>query len=213
MWSVFTLMWSPYFSSGFFDHLMCQWSNENTWEVILCLWAMLGLFYVWKVERFGRLCCWCLSLLAVTLPWHLFLPQATLQTSPAGHTTSFQMFNSTYKLYSYRSVVVKKPYCKNRLLSVKPVRPRHFAGVQMSPEKWRNLSRVTIHTSSWGREGVVHIIRQAGSLMAEKVRGSSSAPCFETTCVPVVSGRRKQLLPTSVCCGMCWGLEKVNATC
>ncbi|NWR78724.1 ENTP6 diphosphohydrolase, partial [Centropus unirufus] len=32
-----------------------------------------------------------------------FLPHAetTLQTSPAGHTTSFQMFNSTYKLYSY----------------------------------------------------------------------------------------------------------------
>ncbi|XP_035417878.1 ectonucleoside triphosphate diphosphohydrolase 6 [Cygnus atratus] len=32
-----------------------------------------------------------------------FLPhtEATLQTSPAGHTTSFQMFNSTYKLYSY----------------------------------------------------------------------------------------------------------------
>ncbi|NXG53101.1 ENTP6 diphosphohydrolase, partial [Psilopogon haemacephalus] len=32
-----------------------------------------------------------------------FLPrtEATLQTSPAGHTTSFQMFNHTYKLYSY----------------------------------------------------------------------------------------------------------------
>ncbi|NWY06097.1 ENTP6 diphosphohydrolase, partial [Nothoprocta ornata] len=32
-----------------------------------------------------------------------FLPrtEATLQASPAGHTTSFQMFNSTYKLYSY----------------------------------------------------------------------------------------------------------------
>ncbi|XP_027598692.1 ectonucleoside triphosphate diphosphohydrolase 6 isoform X2 [Pipra filicauda] len=32
-----------------------------------------------------------------------FLPRAeeTLQTSPAGHTTSFQMFNHTYKLYSY----------------------------------------------------------------------------------------------------------------
>ncbi|NXG61863.1 ENTP6 diphosphohydrolase, partial [Hemiprocne comata] len=32
-----------------------------------------------------------------------FLPRtkATLQTSPAGHTTSFQMFNNTYKLYSY----------------------------------------------------------------------------------------------------------------
>ncbi|XP_074756824.1 ectonucleoside triphosphate diphosphohydrolase 6 [Athene noctua] len=32
-----------------------------------------------------------------------FLPrtEATLQTSPAGHTTSFQMFNNTYKLYSY----------------------------------------------------------------------------------------------------------------
>ncbi|NXM75228.1 ENTP6 diphosphohydrolase, partial [Serilophus lunatus] len=27
--------------------------------------------------------------------------QETLQTSPAGHTTSFQMFNRTYKLYSY----------------------------------------------------------------------------------------------------------------
>ncbi|XP_036236403.1 ectonucleoside triphosphate diphosphohydrolase 6 isoform X1 [Molothrus aeneus] len=32
-----------------------------------------------------------------------FLPRtkATLQTSPSGHTTSFQMFNHTYKLYSY----------------------------------------------------------------------------------------------------------------
>ncbi|NWT21088.1 ENTP6 diphosphohydrolase, partial [Vireo altiloquus] len=32
-----------------------------------------------------------------------FLPrtEATLQTSPFGHTTSFQMFNHTYKLYSY----------------------------------------------------------------------------------------------------------------
>ncbi|NWX50589.1 ENTP6 diphosphohydrolase, partial [Steatornis caripensis] len=32
-----------------------------------------------------------------------FLPRTktTLQTSPAGHTTSFQMFNNTYKLYSY----------------------------------------------------------------------------------------------------------------
>ncbi|NXC18913.1 ENTP6 diphosphohydrolase, partial [Corythaeola cristata] len=32
-----------------------------------------------------------------------FLPrtEATLQTSPAGHATSFQMFNNTYKLYSY----------------------------------------------------------------------------------------------------------------
>nr|XP_025959995.1 ectonucleoside triphosphate diphosphohydrolase 6 isoform X4 [Dromaius novaehollandiae] len=32
-----------------------------------------------------------------------FLPhaEATLQASPAGHTTSFQMFNNTYKLYSY----------------------------------------------------------------------------------------------------------------
>ncbi|NXT18623.1 ENTP6 diphosphohydrolase, partial [Syrrhaptes paradoxus] len=32
-----------------------------------------------------------------------FLPrtETTLQTSPAGHTTSFQMFNNTYKLYSY----------------------------------------------------------------------------------------------------------------
>ncbi|KAM9273116.1 ectonucleoside triphosphate diphosphohydrolase 6 [Cariama cristata] len=32
-----------------------------------------------------------------------FLPrtEATLQTLPAGHTTSFQMFNNTYKLYSY----------------------------------------------------------------------------------------------------------------
>ncbi|NXY88880.1 ENTP6 diphosphohydrolase, partial [Alcedo cyanopectus] len=32
-----------------------------------------------------------------------FLPhtEATLQTSPAGHTTSFQMFNHTYRLYSY----------------------------------------------------------------------------------------------------------------
>ncbi|NWS76532.1 ENTP6 diphosphohydrolase, partial [Crotophaga sulcirostris] len=32
-----------------------------------------------------------------------FLPRAetTLQTSPAGHTNSFQMFNNTYKLYSY----------------------------------------------------------------------------------------------------------------
>ncbi|NWI48902.1 ENTP6 diphosphohydrolase, partial [Calyptomena viridis] len=32
-----------------------------------------------------------------------FLPRTeeTLQTSPAGHTTSFQMFNHTYKLYSY----------------------------------------------------------------------------------------------------------------
>ncbi|KFQ49644.1 Ectonucleoside triphosphate diphosphohydrolase 6, partial [Pelecanus crispus] len=32
-----------------------------------------------------------------------FLPrtEAALQTSPAGHTTSFQMFNNTYKLYSY----------------------------------------------------------------------------------------------------------------
>ncbi|NWI08716.1 ENTP6 diphosphohydrolase, partial [Crypturellus soui] len=32
-----------------------------------------------------------------------FLPRAeeTLQASPAGHTTSFQMFNTTYKLYSY----------------------------------------------------------------------------------------------------------------
>ncbi|NXI36921.1 ENTP6 diphosphohydrolase, partial [Galbula dea] len=32
-----------------------------------------------------------------------FLPRtkATLQTSPAGHTTSFQMFNHTYNLYSY----------------------------------------------------------------------------------------------------------------
>ncbi|NXT66148.1 ENTP6 diphosphohydrolase, partial [Chaetops frenatus] len=32
-----------------------------------------------------------------------FLPrtEATLQTSPSGHTTSFQMFNHTYKLYSY----------------------------------------------------------------------------------------------------------------
>ncbi|NXX77530.1 ENTP6 diphosphohydrolase, partial [Urocolius indicus] len=32
-----------------------------------------------------------------------FLPrtEATLQASPAGHTTSFRMFNNTYKLYSY----------------------------------------------------------------------------------------------------------------
>ncbi|XP_074805946.1 ectonucleoside triphosphate diphosphohydrolase 6 isoform X2 [Natator depressus] len=32
-----------------------------------------------------------------------FLPdtEITLQTSPAGHITSFQMFNNTYKLYSY----------------------------------------------------------------------------------------------------------------
>ncbi|NWQ92337.1 ENTP6 diphosphohydrolase, partial [Burhinus bistriatus] len=32
-----------------------------------------------------------------------FLPrtEVTLQTSPAGHTTSFQMFNKTYRLYSY----------------------------------------------------------------------------------------------------------------
>ncbi|XP_066172820.1 ectonucleoside triphosphate diphosphohydrolase 6 isoform X1 [Sylvia atricapilla] len=32
-----------------------------------------------------------------------FLPRtkATLQTSPSGHTTSFQMFNHTYRLYSY----------------------------------------------------------------------------------------------------------------
>ncbi|XP_014747409.1 PREDICTED: ectonucleoside triphosphate diphosphohydrolase 6 isoform X2 [Sturnus vulgaris] len=32
-----------------------------------------------------------------------FLPRTktTLQTSPSGHTTSFQMFNHTYKLYSY----------------------------------------------------------------------------------------------------------------
>ncbi|KAL9864600.1 ectonucleoside triphosphate diphosphohydrolase 6 isoform 1-T2 [Geothlypis trichas] len=30
-----------------------------------------------------------------------FSLQATLQTSPSGHTTSFQMFNHTYKLYSY----------------------------------------------------------------------------------------------------------------
>lgn len=174
---------------------------------------MPGLFYIWKAERFERLCCWCLPLLAVTLPCHLFLPQATLQTSPAGHTTSFQMFNSTYKLYSYRSVVRKRPYCKNRLLSVKPVRPRHFAEVQMSPEKWRNLSQVTVHTSSWSREGAVQINWQASSLMAEKVRGCSSTSCFETASVPAVLGRGKQLLPTCVCCVMFWGLEKVNATC
>lgn len=68
---------------------------------------MLGLFHVFPNVLEDYLvdgCCW----LAETCQWHLFLLQATLQTSPSGHTTSFQMFNHTYKLYSYRLVVEKR---------------------------------------------------------------------------------------------------------
>lgn len=57
------------------------------WKIVLLMFAVAG------------------RKLAMTF---FFSLQATLQTSPAGHTTSFQMFNSTYKLYSYRLVVVKR---------------------------------------------------------------------------------------------------------
>lgn len=53
------------------------------WKIVLLMFAVAG------------------RKLAMTF---FFSLQATLQTSPAGHTTSFQMFNSTYKLYSYRLV-------------------------------------------------------------------------------------------------------------
>lgn len=53
--------------------------------------------------------------------------------------------------------------------------------------------------------------RQISSLMAEKVMGSNSAPGFEAACPPKALGRGKQILPTYICCGMCWGLESVHA--
>lgn len=68
---------------------------------------MLGLFHVFPKVLEDCLvdvcCCW-----QKACHDFFFSLQATLQTSPAGHTTSFQMFNSTYKLYSYRLVVVKR---------------------------------------------------------------------------------------------------------
>lgn len=63
--------------------------------------------------------CWKITLLMFAAGWQkpasdiFFSLQATLQTSPSGHTTSFQMFNHTYKLYSYRLVVEKRAQCSD----------------------------------------------------------------------------------------------------
>lgn len=77
----------------------------------------------------------------------LFSLQATLQTSPSGHTTSFQMFNHTYKLYSYRLVVEKRAQCSDGNF-VKPGRLKCFSGVgslQMNTmKKQKNLSHVIL---------------------------------------------------------------------
>ena len=74
---------------------------------------MLGLLHIFRnvLEdcTVGVCCCWqkpCSDI--------FFYLQATLQTSPTGHTTSFQMFNNTYKLYSYRLVVGKSAHCRDR---------------------------------------------------------------------------------------------------
>lgn len=63
--------------------------------------------------------CWKITLLMFAAGWQkpasdiFFSLQATLQTSPSGHITSFQMFNHTYKLYSYRLVVEKRAQCSD----------------------------------------------------------------------------------------------------
>lgn len=125
--SVDSVMWRHCSSSRFCSCLVYQWSNRNSCRFIISLW--IGLFHV-GLGDFVVDCCSC---------WQkpcsdtFFCLQATLQTSPAGHTTSFQMFNNTYKLYSYRLVVGKSTLYTQRL-SMKPVKSRCFA--VRGPYKW-----------------------------------------------------------------------------
>lgn len=107
--SLDSVMWRHYFSSRFCDCVVYPWSNRNTCKFIISLWTMLGLFHIFPNVLEDVCCCWqkpCNDI--------FFSLQATLQTSPAGHTTSFQMFNNTYKLYSYRLVVGKRAHCTDR---------------------------------------------------------------------------------------------------